>query len=491
MIILSINTVYASDDVDMFMNHGSVMLIIDPNSGEIVFANQSASDFYLYSVEELLEMNINELNILTSEEIKTEMEMARIEARNYFEFIHQLADNSLRYVEVYSYPINYQGQMMLFSIIIDVTDKKEAEAAVVALNEAREQSLKNSLYVSILIVLIFIFLLAYTLKSNKQLKYVTNYDALTQVLNRKSGRDRFEKINEKGNLPLAFFMIDLNNLKFINDTYGHISGDMVIKDVAYTLDNYVYNQGYVSRVSGDEFVLILPQISCEEAELIKSLIKRTTFESNDISFNVSIGYIHANEIKEYDMLFSMAESDMYADKSIYKSKNNKRILDEMSEKLKDTYPQMLSKYLEKVILYIGNELKILPEELDAILLAGRYKDIGILAKDELLEHSKCSPEKSFLILKSLDIPFNVANTVLHNKEKYDGSGYPQGIKGDDIPFSARILSIAQSICELIETKQTDDPIQYLSNQNNQYDNKILSTLNSRKTLLYIRELIGE
>jgi response regulator RpfG family c-di-GMP phosphodiesterase len=225
---------------------------------------------------------------------------------------------------------------------------------------------------------------------------------------------------------------------------------------------------------------------------MKSLIKQTTFKSNDIFFNVSIGFIHVNEVKEYDMLFTMAESDMYADKSLNKSKNNKRILEEMIQNLKGSHPQLFSPYMEKVILYIGNELKILPEELDAIIMASRFKDIGILANDELLDHSKCCPEKSFLILKSLDIPFNVANTVLHHKENYDGSGFPQGIKGDDIPYSARVLSIAQLICESIDNMESELLIKNLIYQNNnQYDNMMLSVLNTPQTSHFIRELIGD
>ena len=140
------------DDSDLFMRHGTIMLIIDPGSGDIVFANQSAAEFYQWTIEELLEMNISEINTLTNVEVQGEMQLAKFEARNYFNFRHIIRDGSIRDVEVYSYPIDFEGEEMLFSIIIDVTDEIALE------NEVALRNKKDRIRLINFIVLMFIII---------------------------------------------------------------------------------------------------------------------------------------------------------------------------------------------------------------------------------------------------------------------------------------------------------------------------------------------
>lgn len=90
----------------IFDNHKSVMLLIDSETGEIIDANTAAQDFYGYSKEELLQMNISDINTLSEKETKAEMQLALLEKRNYFEFKHRLANGKICDVEVYSSPLN-------------------------------------------------------------------------------------------------------------------------------------------------------------------------------------------------------------------------------------------------------------------------------------------------------------------------------------------------------------------------------------------------
>lgn len=115
-------------DENMFINYGSVMLIIDTDTGEIQKANNAAITYYGYEKDTLLKMKISDINILSNAEIDTEMQSALQQHRNYFNFKHRLSDGRIRHVEVYSYPyIDKKGKNMLFSIIHDVTDKVIAE----------------------------------------------------------------------------------------------------------------------------------------------------------------------------------------------------------------------------------------------------------------------------------------------------------------------------------------------------------------------------
>ncbi|MFW6252618.1 MAG: PAS domain S-box protein [bacterium] len=118
----------------LFEEHGSVMLIIDPDTGSIVAANEAARAFYGY--DDLRERTINSINQLSAAEVSEEMRLAATQQRNFFRFIHATRDRGLRHVEVYSYPIDFNGGSYLFSIIIDVTERMEAEQDIVRLRRS-------------------------------------------------------------------------------------------------------------------------------------------------------------------------------------------------------------------------------------------------------------------------------------------------------------------------------------------------------------------
>jgi diguanylate cyclase (GGDEF)-like protein/PAS domain S-box-containing protein len=107
----------------LFNNHNSMMLLINPVTGKIVEANQAAIKYYGYTEEELLSLKIQDINILDEKQIKKEMNLAKKEKRNHFEFIHLLANRERRDVEVHSFPVETKDGTMLFSIVYDISDK--------------------------------------------------------------------------------------------------------------------------------------------------------------------------------------------------------------------------------------------------------------------------------------------------------------------------------------------------------------------------------
>jgi PAS domain S-box-containing protein len=120
----------------IFEKHGAIMLLIEPETGLIIDANESASKFYGYSKQELCSMSINKINLLSSEQVLVERSAALNEKRNYFIFPHQLANGEIRHVEVHSSPIEFSQQRVLFSIIHDITERKRSEEALIE-SEAR------------------------------------------------------------------------------------------------------------------------------------------------------------------------------------------------------------------------------------------------------------------------------------------------------------------------------------------------------------------
>ena len=121
----------------LFANNHSVMLLLDPDSGEIMEANPAAESFYGYTAAEFRGMKIDRINCIPPDEIRTEMARAAAESRSHFLFQHRLADGAVRDVEVFSCPIVIGGRKLLFSIIHDVTDRKRLEEETIrARNEA-------------------------------------------------------------------------------------------------------------------------------------------------------------------------------------------------------------------------------------------------------------------------------------------------------------------------------------------------------------------
>ncbi|MEN8188677.1 MAG: PAS domain S-box protein [Thermodesulfobacteriota bacterium] len=114
----------------IFQKSTSVMLLIDPEIDEIVDANDAAALFYRLNKEELKGKKISDINMLTREQVSTEMEAARSEQRKHFYFQHQLADNEIRDVEVYSGPVVLQGRKLLLSVIHDITERFQTQKAL-------------------------------------------------------------------------------------------------------------------------------------------------------------------------------------------------------------------------------------------------------------------------------------------------------------------------------------------------------------------------
>jgi PAS domain S-box-containing protein len=127
----------------LFENSHTIKLIIAPENGQILDANLSACRFYGYTKEQLKSLKITDINILSEEEVFLEMQHARLEQRNYFLFRHRLANGMIKDVEAFSGPIIFFGRKVLYSIIHDISEKKQLESEKERLNASLETAIEE------------------------------------------------------------------------------------------------------------------------------------------------------------------------------------------------------------------------------------------------------------------------------------------------------------------------------------------------------------
>jgi diguanylate cyclase (GGDEF)-like protein/PAS domain S-box-containing protein len=294
----------------LFEDSKAIMMIIDPESGSIVDANKAAATYYGYSEDALLKMKINEINTLSDKQIDHEMKRAREEKRSHFYFRHQLASGEIRDVEVHSGPIDWAGKTVLYSIIHDVTDRKRAEA---------------------------------------ELDHIAHYDALTGLPNRLLKTDRLRQAiarSRRSNLSIAVCYLDLDGFKPINDTYGHSIGDQILIEVAQRLLSTVREGDTVSRIGGDEFVLILSDLlnldQCKRIldRIMTVICDPLTIGDDDVEVSASIGItLFPEDDADADILLRHADQAMYIAKE--KGKNRYHLFDPIEDKQVKAHQEVL------------------------------------------------------------------------------------------------------------------------------------------------------
>jgi PAS domain S-box-containing protein len=171
----------------MFMDNDAVMLIIDPESGDIVDANPSASRFYGYGLNELKRFGVSDMSTLTHEEIAVEIKRAETGEKKFFESCQRLSTGEIRNVDVHTGPIDIGGKKMLFAIIYDSSDRKRAEEESKRYAEELEKAVEEV----------------------KSFFYIITHDLKTPLINIKGYAKKMSgDINKTKSLDLSMFEKD-------------------------------------------------------------------------------------------------------------------------------------------------------------------------------------------------------------------------------------------------------------------------------------------
>jgi len=295
-------------------------------------------------------------------------------------------------------------------------------------------------------------------KAEEKIRYLSFHDSLTDLYNRAYFEEELKRLDTRRQLPLTFVMGDVNSLKFVNDAFGHIEGDMLLKNVANLMKSFCRKEDIIARWGGDEFAILLPQISSDYAEnivkRIKAACKKTS--SHKIPISISLGFCSKEWYEQnISSVISEAEDNMYKNKLLEKKSISGEIISSITKNLftKDAETEEHTIRVRNMVLEIGKLLNLPKNELDNLSLLATLHDIGKIAiSDELLnkkakltnrewEIIKRHPEIGFNICESSPQLSHIADFVLAHHEWFDGSGYPQGLKGEEIPQESRILAI--------------------------------------------------
>ena len=156
-----------------------------------------------------------------------------------------------------------------------------------------------------------------TLDRQKKIEYLSYHDQLTDCFNRHYYEKVIKDINKIGNYPLAIISIDLNNLKLINDTYGHETGDATIHLAAEIIRKNMPTSEYFFRMGGDEFLIFLPRTSEEACLAVREKIKANIVQLGDKGKHLSLAYgyhVATEPVKQIQKVIKIADNYMYQNK---------------------------------------------------------------------------------------------------------------------------------------------------------------------------------
>ena len=299
------------------------------------------------------------------------------------------------------------------------------------------------------------------LKAEERMRYLSWHDYLTGLFNRHFLEAEMQRLDTERQLPISIIMADLNGLKLVNDTYGHSTGDLMLQQAADILRNSFRSEDIIARWGGDEIVICLPQTDEKAAQAILSRVKKHCSKAyiGDIPISMALGLaVKDDPAKNIFTVFKEAEDSMYKNKLTEsrsgKSSTVKALLKTLADKSFET--EVHTQRMQETALVIGENLGLVDSELKRLNLLISLHDIGkvnipedlLVKKEELTDKEwkiiKEHPETGFRIARATEEFAHVAEDILAHHEQWDGSGYPHGLKEEEIPMLARITAIADA-----------------------------------------------
>lgn len=288
----------------------------------------------------------------------------------------------------------------------------------------------------------------------KAAEYQSFHDSLTGLYNRRFFEEEARRLDVGRNYPLVIIGCDINGLKLVNDVFGHAVGDKLILAVASCLEMSSRADDILARIGGDEFAILLPRTSEEDAKQIIRRIKATFLEQyiHGVKVSASLGYAIKTDYKK-----NMDTVLQEADKMMYEKKRN-----ESTEMKRHTVCNIIQAAQKEGLIHPLTKkeewlLELFADQLckdTAALLKESYRlrRLGLCSILQTQAEGRETADKQhtemgYRILSSIEEYRSVAGCILYYMEHWDGNGWPTGLSGLDIPLLARIIAIVEAYIE--------------------------------------------
>lgn len=300
-------------------------------------------------------------------------------------------------------------------------------------------------------------------RKEAEILFLSYHDTLTGLYNRTFFEEELKRLDTERQLPLSIIMGDANNLKLVNDVFGHAEGDEMIRAMAQVLRESCRAEDIISRWGGDEFTILLPHTDATQAETIcqRIMARCAEFRTADRALSPSLSLGHETKAQpetEIAFVLKAAEDMMYKNKLLDSRAANNDFLMAMRGRIGDgnLENEAHTGRILELCDRVGKELLLKESELADLKTLSLLHDIGkaaldfrILNKpgtltDDEWEQIKRHSGIGYRIVRSAPELVLVAEYILGHHERWDGQGYPQGLKGEAIPLPSRILTVVDA-----------------------------------------------
>ncbi|AKL94520.1 sensory box protein [Clostridium aceticum] len=311
--------------------------------------------------------------------------------------------------------------------------------------------------------------------SEEKLKFLTFHDALTGLYNRTYFQEELKRYDVPRQLPLSVIIGDINGLKLANDVFGHNEGDKLLIRIAEKLKQSCRVEDLIARWGGDEFVILLPKTNEEEAKTICQRITNFCKQETDclVKTSIALGYsTKVQESQDIQRLLKEAEDKMYKNKLISSKRAHELIISSLKESLIEKTHET-KEHIEEIkenLLLVGSFMSLSLKLLSELALLAEFHDIGKIAiPKEILNKTTALTEKEREIIKQHPVTgyriasssrnlMPIAEAILLHHEWWDGSGYPLGVKREEIPITARLLAIVEAYYVMLHGRIYKKPL---------------------------------
>ncbi len=298
-------------------------------------------------------------------------------------------------------------------------------------------------------------------KTNAELEFLSYHDKLTGLYNRMYFEEMLKSLDKEENLPISIIFGDVNGLKLTNDIFGHTVGDALLIKIAEIMNNVFRKNDIIARIGGDEFVILLKKTTKDEATYFMEQVKNDFSNEiivalkGSISMGCATKKLHKHNIIE---IFKTAEDDMYHEKTVNRKAINSGLIESIIATLHErSYWEKEHSYSVSMLCRgIGQMMNLSQANIKRLEDAGFLHDIGkVTFNDAILNQDRVLFEDEeeliqkhtvigYRLLNMFDETLDLAAPVFAHHERWDGLGYPKGLKGEEIPLLARIIAVAEA-----------------------------------------------